>query len=168
MFRSPGELAALVRDGELSAAELVGESLARIDALEPRLGAFVEVDHEGAIAAAGAIGPGDPRPFAGVPIAIKNNRAVSGLRLTQGCTLMRDFVATHDHSVVTRLRAAGFVIVGTTKLPEYGILPVTEPRVHGAARNPWDPSRTPGGSSGGNARARRRADANRRRHRRAA
>jgi amidase len=153
MFRSPGELAALVRDGELSAAELVGESLARIDALEPRLGAFVEVDHEGAIAAAGAIGPGDPRPFAGVPIAIKNNRAVSGLRLTQGCTLMRDFVATHDHSVVTRLRAAGFVIVGTTKLPEYGILPVTEPRVHGAARNPWDPSRTPGGSSGGSAAA---------------
>jgi amidase len=153
MFRPPGELAALVRAGELSARELVGESLARIEALDPQLGAFVEVDHDGALRAADAIAPGDERPFAGVPIAIKNNRAVAGLRLTQGCTLMRDFVASYDHSVVRRLRAAGFVIVGTTKLPEYGILPVTEPRVHGVARNPWDPSRTPGGSSGGAAAA---------------
>jgi amidase len=153
MFRPPEELAALVRSGELSARELVGESLARIEALDPPLGAFVEVDHDGALRAADAIAPGDERPFAGVPIAIKNNRAVAGLRLTQGCTLMRDFVASYDHSVVRRLRAAGFVIVGTTKLPEYGILPVTEPRVHGVARNPWDPSRTPGGSSGGSAAA---------------
>ncbi|MGD0386935.1 MAG: amidase [Solirubrobacteraceae bacterium] len=153
MFRPAGELAELVRAGELSARELVGESLARIEALDPQIGAFVEVDHDGALRAADAIAPGDERPFAGVPIAIKNNRAVAGLRLTQGCTLMRDFVASYDHSVVRRLRAAGFVIVGTTKLPEYGILPVTEPRVHGAARNPWDPSRTPGGSSGGAAAA---------------
>ena len=153
MLRSAGELAALVRAGELSALELVSESLNRIDALDPRLGAFVEVDHEGALALAGTIGAGDPRPFAGVPIAIKNNRAANGLRLTNGCTLMRDFVAPYDHSVVARLRAAGFVIVGTTKLPEYGILPVTEPRVHGPARNPWDPERTPGGSSGGAAAA---------------
>jgi len=153
MFRSPAELAALVRAGELSARELVGESLARIEALDPRLGAFVEVDAERALSVAESIGPGDERPFAGVPIAIKNNRAVSGLALTQGCTLMRDHVAGYDHSVVSRLRAAGFVIVGTTKLPEYGILPVTEPRVHGVARNPWDPSRTPGGSSGGAAAA---------------
>jgi amidase len=153
MFRAPGELAALVRSGQLTARELVGESLARIDSLDPRLGAFVEIDHEGALAAAERVAPGDPRPFAGVPIAIKNNRAVRGLRLTQGCTLMRDFVAGYDHSVVRRLRDAGFVIVGTTKLPEYGILPVTEPRLHGPARNPWDPSRTPGGSSGGSAAA---------------
>src|ERR1700690_1658428 len=153
IFRAPGELAALVRDGELSARALVSESLQRIEALDPQLGAFVEVDHDGALSAAEAIGPGDERPFAGVPIAIKNNRAVAGLRLTQGCRLMRDFVATYDHSVVRRFRAAGFVIVGTTKLPEYGILPVTEPRVHGVARNPWDPSRTPGGSSGGAAAA---------------
>ena len=153
MFRAPGELADLVRRGELSAVDLVGESLRRIEALEPQLGAFVEVDHDGALEAARQIGSGDPRPFAGVPIAIKNNRAVNGLRLTHGCTLMRDFVAGYDHSVVRRLRDAGFVIVGTTKLPEYGILPVTEPRVHGAVRNPWDPSRTPGGSSGGSAAA---------------
>ena len=86
-----------------------------------------------------------------MPIAIKNNRAVRGLRLTQGAALMRDFIAPYDHSVVTRLRRAGFVIVGTTKLPEFGILPVTEPALHGPARNPWDLERTAGGSSGGSA-----------------
>src|SRR5579871_6692306 len=149
MFRPAGELAELVRTGALSARELVAESLTRIELLEPRIGAFVQVDHHGALAAADAIAPGDPRPFAGVPIAVKNNRAVNGLRLTNACLLMRDFVPRYDHSVVARLRAAGFVIVGTTNMPEYGILPVTEPRLHGPTRNPWDPQRTPGGSSGG-------------------
>ena len=153
MFRGAGELAAMVRGGEISASELVGVSLARIEALDPTLGAFVQVDAEGALSAAARIGPGDPRPYAGVPIAIKNNRAAAGLRLTNGTALMDDTVAGHDHSVVRRLRAAGFVIVGTTKLPEFGILPVTEPRVHGPVRNPWDPARTPGGSSGGAAAA---------------
>src|SRR5581483_10522156 len=99
MFRSPAELAALVRAGELTATELVGESLARIDALDPQLGAFMQVDAEGALATAATIGPGDPRPFAGVPLAVKNNRAVSGLRLTQGAELLREFVASYDHSV---------------------------------------------------------------------
>jgi amidase len=153
LFRPIGELAGLIRGGELSARELVTESLARIDSLDPALGAFVQVDHHGALATADIIARDDPRPFAGVPIAIKNNRAVTGLRLTNGCKLMRDFVAGYDHSVVHRLRAAGFVIVGTTKLPEYGILPVTEPKLQGPARSPWDPERTPGGSSGGSAAA---------------
>jgi amidase len=153
MFRSAHELAALVRGGELSAVELVQISLDRIEALDQRVGAFVQVDAEGSLAAAREILPGDERPFAGVPIAIKNNRAVSGLRLTQGSALMRDFIAPYDHGVVARLRQAGFVVVGTTKLPEFGILPVTEPAVHGPAHNPWDLGRTPGGSSGGAAAA---------------
>ncbi|HEX2703573.1 MAG TPA: amidase [Solirubrobacteraceae bacterium] len=153
MFRPASELAALVRDGELSARELVEASLERIGALDATIGAFVEVDVDGALATADTIGPGDQRPFAGVPIAVKNNRAVKGLRLTQGSSLMRDFVAPYDHSVVASLRAAGFVIVGTTKLPEFGILPVTEPSAHGPACNPWDLTRTPGGSSGGSAAA---------------
>jgi amidase len=153
LFRPIAELAGLIRAGELSSRELVTESLARIDSLDPQLGAFVQVDHHGALATADIIERGDPRPFAGVPIAIKNNRAAAGLRLTNGCKLMRDFVASYDHGVVHRLRAAGFVIVGTTKLPEYGILPVTEPKLDGPARNPWDPERTPGGSSGGSAAA---------------
>jgi len=153
MFRPVGELAALVRTGELSARELVDASLQRIDALQPAVNAFVDVDHDGARAAADAIGAGDERPFAGVPIAIKNNRAVRGLRLTLGAELTGDRVARHDHNVTRRLRAAGFVIVGTTCLPEWGILPVTETRRFGPTRNPWDLDRTPGGSSGGSAAA---------------
>jgi amidase len=153
MFRPVDELAGLVRTGEISARELVQASLDRIDALNPELNAFVDVDHEGALAAADAVAPGDERPFAGVPIGIKNNRALAGRRLTFACSLMADFVPDYDHNVVARLKAAGFIPVGTTNLPEYGILPVSEPRLFGPARNPWDTSRTPGGSSGGSAAA---------------
>ncbi|MCA1699777.1 MAG: amidase [Actinobacteria bacterium] len=153
MLRPADELAALVRSGELSAAELVDASLARIDALQEQVNAFVDVDHAGARAAATAIGAGDERPFAGVPIAIKNNRAVTGLRLTTGAALCGDYRPPRDHNVTRRLRAAGFVVVGTTTLPEWGILPVTEGRRFGPTRNPWDLTRTPGGSSGGSAAA---------------
>jgi amidase len=153
MFRPITELAALVRSGELSARELVDASLERIDALQPVVNAFVDVDHAGARAAADAIAAGDERPFAGVPIAIKNNRAVRGLRLTLGAALTGDRRADHDHNVTRRLRDAGFVVVGTTCLPEWGIMAVTETRRFGPTRNPWDLERTPGGSSGGSAAA---------------
>ena len=153
MFRGAGELAGMVRSGEISARELVQTSLDRIEELEPTLNAFVQVDGERALLAAKDIGPGDERPFAGVPIAIKNNRSVKGLRLTQGCSLMADHVSEYDHNVTRRLRRAGFVIVGTTTLPEYGILPTSEARLFGPTRNPWDTQRTSGGSSGGAAAA---------------
>ncbi|HEY3020371.1 MAG TPA: amidase family protein [Solirubrobacteraceae bacterium] len=148
MFRPVSDLAGLVRRGELSARELVETAVRRIEELDGRLGAFIDVDGDRALAAAGEIAPGDPRPFAGVPIAIKNNRAVLGWRLTHASDLLQDYVADFDHNVVRRFKEAGFVIVGTTNLPEYGILPVTEPRQR-SSRNPWDPERTPGGSSGG-------------------
>jgi amidase len=115
--------------------------------------AFVELDGDRALASAGEVKPGDQRPFAGVPIAIKNLRAVNGLRLTYGCQLMAEYVSGYDHNVTRRLKRAGFVIVGTTTLPEYAILPTTEARVFGPTRNPWDLQRTPGGSSGGSATA---------------
>ena len=153
LFRSADELAALVRGGEVSARELLEISLERIDALDGEVNAFVDVDVEGARSAAGAIGPGDARPFAGVPVAIKNNRPVEGLPLTFGARFAGDFTAPHDHNVTRRLRAAGFVIVGTTTLPEWGILPVSEAVRLGPTRNPWDLGRTPGGSSGGSAAA---------------
>jgi amidase len=153
MFRSASELAGMVRSDEVSARELAQISLERIEQLNPALNAFVQVDEEGALAAADAIGAGDERPFAGVPIAIKNNRPVKGLRLTYGCELMAEHVAPYDHNITRRLRDAGFVIVGTTTLPEYGILPVSEARMFGPTRNPWDLGRTPGGSSGGAATA---------------
>jgi amidase len=153
MFRSATELAELVRSGECSAVSLVEESLRRIDELEPTINAFTHVARESALAAAGEIEPGDPRPFAGVPIAIKDNRAVDGMPLTMCSELYGDFVPHHDSFVVRRIRDAGFVIVGKTTLPEMGILPTTESRRFGPTNNPWGLERTPGGSSGGSAAA---------------
>jgi amidase len=153
MFTPVAELAALVRAGELSATELVSVALARIDALDGEINAFVEVDADRALAAAAEIAPGDQRPFAGVPIAIKANRPVAGLCMDFGSRFLADHRPSYSAYLVRRLRDAGFVVVGTTNMPEFGILPTTEPRYTGVTRNPWDPERTPGGSSGGSAAA---------------
>jgi amidase len=149
LFRPATELAHLIREGELSARELVETALERIEALEPELNAFTHLDPEGALAAAELVRPGDERPFAGVPIGIKDAAEVSGWPFTLGSDVFGDFVPPYDTFVVRRLREAGFVLVGKTSLPEFGILPVTEPRRFGPTRNPWDTERTPGGSSGG-------------------
>ena len=153
MFQPIEDLAHKVKKGELTARELVEASLAQIESLNPKLGAFTHVDAEGALAAADQINSEDDRPFAGVPIAIKDNKAVAGMPLTFGAELMGDFVAPSDAFVVRRLREAGFIIVGKTALPEYGLMPVTDPTRGGPARNPWDTTRTAGGSSGGSAAA---------------
>jgi amidase len=154
LLRRPiDELAGLVRAGEVSSRELVQAGLDAIDSERGReLNAFVDV-FEDALEEADGIRPGDPRPLAGVPVAIKNNRAVQGRRLTLAANLFGDFVAPYDHNVTARLKAAGAIVVGTTTLPEFGIQPATETRRFGATRNPHDPSRTPGGSSGGSAAA---------------
>jgi len=153
LTRSAIELGSLVRSAELSARELVEASLRRIDELDSEIGAFTYVAGDAALEAADAVGPDDPRPFAGVPIAVKDNRAVAGMPLTMCSDLFGDLVPRHDAFVVRRLREAGFVIVGKTKLPEMGILPTTESRRFGPTRNPWALDRTPGGSSGGSAAA---------------
>jgi len=154
LLRRPAtELAELIRSGELSARELVETSLREIDRLEPRIGAFTYVAHDEALAQAAQIAPGDQRPFAGVPIAIKDNRLVRGMPLTMCSDLFGDHIAHEDAYFVSRLRRAGFVIVGKTALPEMGILPTCESRRSGPTRNPWDLERTPGGSSGGSAAA---------------
>lgn len=153
MFRPASELADLVRAGEITARELVEASLSRIDQLNPTYNAFIDVFHDEALLAADGVKPGDDRPLAGVPIAIKNNRPVAGKRFTFASSFFGDFEAPFDWIGVTRLREAGAIIVGTTNLPEFGIVPTTEPRRFGATRNPWDPTRTSGGSSGGSAAA---------------
>ena len=153
LFRPAHELAELIRNGELSARELTEASLRRIDELEPQINAFTHVAHDSAIETARRIGTGDPRPFAGVPIAVKDNRSVAGMPLTMCSDLFGDFIPDHDAFMVRRLREAGFVIVGKTALPEMGILPTTESRRFGPTRNPWQLDRTPGGSSGGSAAA---------------
>jgi amidase len=109
---------------------------------------------ERALEEADAIQPGDERPLAGVPIAVKDLIALTeGIRTTHGMAAMGDWVPDHDSATVRKLRAAGAIIVGKTNTPELGILPVTEPIRFGPSRNPWDTSRTPGGSSGGSAAA---------------
>lgn len=153
MFRPATELAGLVREGALSARDLVEASLSRIEALNPTCNAFIDVFGEEALAAADAVRPGDERPLAGVPVAIKNNRPIMGKRWTFASSLFGDFPAPMEWVGVARLREAGAIVVGQTNLPEFGILPTTEPRRFGPTRNPWDPERTPGGSSGGSAAA---------------
>jgi amidase len=153
LSRPATELARLVKDGEVTARELTEASFERIEALDPELNAFVHLGPDGALAAADEIGASDERPFAGVPIAIKDTAAVAGMPYRLGSDMFGDFVPPQDAFVVRRLRDAGFVFVGKTNLPEFGILPVTEPRRFGPTRNPWDPERTPGGSSGGAAAA---------------
>jgi amidase len=162
MFRSPSELAELVRTGALSATELVQASLERIDALEPSINAFTHIARDSALRDAAGISSGDQRPFAGVPIAVKDNRAVAGMPLTLCSDLYGDYTPARDAFFVRRLREAGFVIVGKTALPEMGILPTTESRRNGptgtrgisiaprvaraaARRRPWQPgwSRSP-------------------------
>jgi amidase len=153
LFKPAGELATLIHTSQISSAELVGAALERIEALQPTINAFTHIDTEGAMATAQAISADDPRPFAGVPIAVKDTAPVAGMPYTMGSDVFGDFVPGHDAFLVRRLRDAGFVIVGKTSMPEFGILPVSESRRFGPVRNPWDTDRTPGGSSGGAAAA---------------
>src|SRR3954452_4425945 len=154
LYKPATELADLVRLGEVSARDLTELALDRIEADQQDLNAFTVVDREGALAIADAVGAGDERPFAGVPIAIKDlSVATAGMRVSGGSELYGDYTPDYDAHLLRRLRDAGFVIVGKTAAPELGILPVTEPRRFGPTRNPWNTEHTPGGSSGGSAAA---------------
>src|SRR3954452_19832154 len=154
LYKPATELADLVRLGEVSARDLTELALDRIEADQQGLNAFTVVDREGALAVADAIGAGDERPFAGVPIAIKDlSVATAGLRVSSGSDLYGEYTPDYDAFLIRRLRNAGFVIVGKTAAPEMGIVPVTEPRRFGPTRNPWNTDHTPGGSSGGSAAA---------------
>jgi amidase len=152
-FLSGLELGALLRERQITSEELVDATLRRIEALDPGIGAFTHVDGERALAVARGLQPDDRRAFAGVPIAVKANTPVEGMVMDYGSQLLADYRADHDAYLVRRLRDEGFVIVGTTKLPELGILPSTEPRHGGPTRNPFNREHTAGGSSGGSAAA---------------
>jgi amidase len=151
-FKDLTELSGLLRQGQLSPAELIEDTLGQIESGR-ELNAFVDVDGDGALAAAQAIAPEDRRALAGIPIAVKANTGAIGLVSDMGSKLFDGFRAEQDAFAVRRLREAGMIVVGTTRLPEFGILPTTEPAHGGPVRNPWDTSRTPGGSSGGSAAA---------------
>ena len=146
----------LLRSGALSAVALLDLCLARIDRYDGRLGAFRVLFRDSARAEAEAAdaarAAGDDRPLLGIPVAVKDNIAVAGHAPSMG-TASPEPVAARDAEVVRRLRAAGAVIVGATRLPELALWPFTESATWGVTRNPWDTDRTPGGSSGGSAAA---------------
>lgn len=153
--RTAAEIAAAVREKRVTPREVVAQHLARIEALDGRVGAFREVRAESALAEADEVaGRADVAelPLAGVPVAVKDNLAVRGESTRHGSAATPDTVAEADHVTVARLRAAGAVVVGLTNVPELCVFGTTD-GVHGTARNPWDTSRTAGGSSGGGAAA---------------
>jgi amidase len=149
------EQAALVRAGEVSPKELIEQILARIEALNPQLDAFLTIAADQARAAARdaearlVAGDDDLPPFLGVPISIKDLNDTAGIRTTHGTATWHDRVPDRDDEVVRRIGQAGFIIVGKTNTPEFGSRSTTESPGYPTARNPWDPTRTPGGSSGG-------------------
>jgi amidase len=146
--------AQLVRDGELSAAELVEGAVRRIESLNPQLNAVIhDLSDKAMAAASGSLPDG---PFRGVPILLKDLACHSaGDPFHEGMGFLKrlDWRESEDTHLAASFRRAGFVFVGKTNTPELGILPTTEPAAYGATRNPWDPTRSPGGSSGGSAAA---------------
>ncbi len=159
IWLSATEQADLLRRREISSTELVRVYLARIEALNPRLGAYVTVCADDALAAARAADqqlalPVPPdAPFLGVPISIKDLVETKGVRTTYSSRAFADYVPDFDAAVVRRLKNAGFVLLGKTNTPEFGNLSFTESILNGVCRNPWNTDRTPGGSSGGAAAA---------------
>ncbi|MFG3082074.1 amidase [Streptomyces parvulus] len=153
--RTAAEIAAAVREKRATPREVVAGHLAVIERLDGRVGAFRTVRAEAALAEAeevGARGDLGELPLAGVPVAVKDNLAVRGESTRVGSAATPDTPAGADHVTVARLRAAGAVVVGLTNVPELCVFGTSE-GVHGTVRNPWDPARSAGGSSGGSAAA---------------
>lgn len=143
----------LIRTGQASARELVDVAIGRIEALNPQINAVVhERFEQGRDEALSELPRG---PFRGVPIVVKDELAMTGEPLTYGSAVMKDadrsgpYRADHDSFVAQKLRAAGFVVLGRTNMPELAVSVTTEPVAYGATANPWDLSRSAGGSSGG-------------------
>ena len=140
-----------------SAVDVCAETLARIDALNPRLNAFNTVIADRALARAEAIDREPERwrdaPLAGVPIAIKDNLCTRGVRTTASSRMLEHYLPPYDATVVARLAAAGAVVVGKTNCDEFAMGSSNENSAFGPVRNPWDLDRIPGGTSGGSAAA---------------
>lgn len=148
--------ASAIRNGELTAEELVTTALATIEQVDPAVNAFTVVLAEQALERARAADaerarrdPADLPPLHGVPVSVKDHIWLAGHPATNGSAALRDFVPAVDAVPVARLQAAGAVVVGKTNNPEFCYRGYTDNAVFGLTRNPWDLSRTPGGSSGG-------------------
>ncbi len=145
-------LAELVRKGEVAPSDLCEEAIRRIEQVNPKVNAVITRMYD---IARNAVQAGVPEgPFAGVPFLLKDIiDDYAGVPLTMGSRAFRNYVPAQDSEMVVRFKKSGVVILGKTNVPELGLLPVTEPELHGPTRNPWNTDHTPGGSSGGSAAA---------------
>ncbi|MDQ2915563.1 MAG: Asp-tRNA(Asn)/Glu-tRNA(Gln) amidotransferase subunit GatA [Pseudomonadota bacterium] len=152
-----GALSEALRARKVSSVELVQATLSRVAASQAALNAFITIDVEGALASARAadvaLARGDAAPLTGIPIAHKDVLMTAGMRTTCASRMLEHFVAPYDAHVVARLREAGTVLVGKTNMDEFAMGSSTETSFFGPARNPWNVTRVPGGSSGGSAAA---------------
>ena len=149
-------LAEQVQSGKVSALEVAEATLARIEARDPAYHAFLAVDADGLRRGARAIDAKRARgealgALAGVPVALKDALCTRGVRTTSGSKILEGYLPPYDATVVTRLREADALLPGKTNMDEFAMGSSTENSAYGVVRNPWDPARTPGGSSGGSA-----------------
>ncbi len=156
--KSALELAAELREGTISSAELTEKFLDRIDAVNPEMNAFITVDRDGALKTAASVDElraqgAELHPLAGVPIAIKDNIVTLGLATSCASRILEGWVPPYDATVIARIREAGLPILGKTNLDEFAMGSSTEFSAFGPTKNPWDPARTAGGSGGGSAAA---------------
>ena len=145
-------LAELIRNREVSAKEVCEEAISRIEDLNPRINAVIAKMYP--MASRTLEYPLPEGPFQGVPFLVKDLvSACEGVPMTMGSKAYREYIPDHDSELMKRFRESGVVILGKTNTPEFGLMGITEPELHGPTRNPWNTDHTPGGSSGGSAAA---------------